>query len=164
MTDTSTHRFELAGLGVAPFRVAGFEIRTYQACHGAPVQVGGSCDYCGTGIKNTYLIDSSDGRRFVVGSSCVRKTGDAGLKRAAKKAADPVLARASYERDALRIADATSSLRRIDVRRALRAVPHGQKWRRDLGETGLNEAIWMLRNAGQAGKLRTARRIERVAS
>jgi len=62
------HPFSQAGLGEAPFRVVGFDKgRT-------------SCDYCGTSIKNIYLILSTDHRQFKVGCDCVYKTGDFGLK------------------------------------------------------------------------------------
>jgi len=57
MTDQNQnpiHRFEAAGLGTAPFKVVGFSVEKFQACQGAPIQCGTSCDYCGTGIMNTY--------------------------------------------------------------------------------------------------------------
>lgn len=76
-----THVFEAAGLGKAPFRCVGVVEVTYQACPGAPIQPGGSCDYCGTGISIHCKIKSADGKEFKVGSDCVRKTGDAGLLR-----------------------------------------------------------------------------------
>lgn len=79
------HKFESAGLGKAPFKYVGYEYKTYQACPGAPIQVGGSCEYCGTGIKNFYYIKSSDGKLSHVGSECINKVGDAGLKKVVKE-------------------------------------------------------------------------------
>lgn len=73
---TTIHPFEAAGLGLAPFRVVGFSVCKYQACQGAPVQPGASCDFCGTGIMNVFRIRSSDGREFKVGCDCVEKTAD----------------------------------------------------------------------------------------
>ena len=73
------HVFERAGLGKAPFRYCGMTESKYQACHGAPVQPGSSCDYCGQGIMYVCEISSADGRRFKVGCDCVARTGDAGL-------------------------------------------------------------------------------------
>lgn len=73
------HPFERAGLGRAPFRMTGCTRRLYQACHGAPIQPGAACDYCGTGIIWTFTIQSDDGKTFIVGSDCVRKTADTGL-------------------------------------------------------------------------------------
>ena len=57
------HKFELAGLGLAPYTFLGCERKVYQACQGAPEQPGGSCDYCGTGIMYQFLLRSADGRR-----------------------------------------------------------------------------------------------------
>lgn len=77
--DAGKHIFERAGLGKAPFRCVGsFELK-WQACPGAPIQPGGSCDYCSQGIMYAYAIKSADGRRFKVGCDCVMRTGDAGL-------------------------------------------------------------------------------------
>lgn len=78
------HCFENAKLGKAPFRVVGFEVRKYQACPGAPVQPGASCDYCGTGIMNVFHIKGAgvEDTPFKVGCDCVAKTGDGGLRKA----------------------------------------------------------------------------------
>ena len=82
--ETRLHDFERAGLGAAPFRFIGMEEKTYQACHGAPVQPGSSCDYCGTAIRYVCWIKSSDGKQFKVGTDCVHKAGDAGLAKQMK--------------------------------------------------------------------------------
>lgn len=76
---TKIHAFEKAGLGKAPYRAIGFSEAKFQACHGAPIQCGASCDYCGTGIMNVYHVESSDGKTFKVGCECVTKTGDESL-------------------------------------------------------------------------------------
>lgn len=83
---TAPHRFELAGLGKAPFVVTGMHVAKYQACPDAPVQPGSSCDYCGTAIMYVYGIQGADGSRFKVGCDCVAKTGDAGLVKQTKRA------------------------------------------------------------------------------
>lgn len=80
-TQHGLHVFERAGLGKAPFRFVNFSVRKYQACQGAPVQPGASCDFCGTGIMQCCEILSADGKRFLVGVDCVQRTGDAGLLR-----------------------------------------------------------------------------------
>lgn len=79
------HKFERSGLGKAPFRCVGMTEKVYRAAPDAPAQPGGSCDYCGTGIRYCFGIRSSDGRSFIVGSECVNKTGDAGLVVAVKR-------------------------------------------------------------------------------
>lgn len=60
----TAHPFEKAGLGSAPFRVRGFW-RERRAC-----------DYCGTRILNCFEVVGVDGRAFVVGCDCVRRTED----------------------------------------------------------------------------------------
>lgn len=70
------HRFEEHGLGKAPFAFVDMFQRVNQ--DGYPI---GTCRYCGNGIKYCYLIRSADGRSFEVGSECVKKTDDEGLKR-----------------------------------------------------------------------------------
>lgn len=83
--EIGVHVFERAGLGKAPFRFVGFYEKTYQACPGAPIQPGSTCDYCGQGIMICCEILSADGKRFKVGSDCVNKTGDRGLIRGYKQ-------------------------------------------------------------------------------
>lgn len=80
---TFTHKFELAGLGLAPFRCVGFSEKKMVVGIGqdATVRPGSSCDYCGNAIMNVFHILSADGKRFKVGCDCVAKTGDEGLKR-----------------------------------------------------------------------------------
>ena len=77
------HVFERAGLGRAPFRCVGYTEKVFTNPDGT-TRAGGSCQYCGTGIRYACSIKSSDGREFVVGSDCVAKTDDAGLIRSYK--------------------------------------------------------------------------------
>ncbi len=79
-----THPFERAGLGQAPFRVVRFEVRKYQACQGAPIQPGTSCDFCLTSISNVFWISGVDGNEFKVGCDCVLKTEDRNLSKEVK--------------------------------------------------------------------------------
>jgi hypothetical protein len=65
------HPFEEAGLGLAPFR---FESLTESVRNvGGCIQPTGHCHYCYTGIRYCCNIRSADGKRFVVGTDCVRK-------------------------------------------------------------------------------------------
>ncbi len=61
------HPFEKSGLGQAPFRATSFE-------HVAGT--GNSCDHCGRHITNLNYVKSADNKVFVVGSSCIERTGD----------------------------------------------------------------------------------------
>lgn len=75
------HPFEAAGLGLAPFKLIGFDrkvgpIKMEDGTEvGAPGQPMGTCDFCGTGIADCYRIKSSDLKTFVVGCDCVLKLG-----------------------------------------------------------------------------------------
>ncbi len=72
---STIHPFTRAGFGPAPFRCTGMTVEKYQACQGAPIQPGTSCDYCGTGIMYAFWIENADSsRRFKVGCDCVAKT------------------------------------------------------------------------------------------
>jgi len=77
-SEIGLHVFERAGLGKAPFRCMGFSECVFTFPDGTS-KAGGSCDFCGTGIRFVAHIKAADGRRFKVGSDCVAKTGDAGL-------------------------------------------------------------------------------------
>lgn len=117
------HVFERAGLGKAPFTYIGWEKRTYQACPGAPIQPGATCDYCGTAICFVFLIDSADHRRFKVGSDCVAKTGDRGLKKAVDQEVRERERQDRHQRDQARIENARQALTE-PVRERLAAKPH----------------------------------------
>jgi hypothetical protein len=77
------HAFEAAGLGKAPFRFVGVSESSCTYPDGT-TQATGTCDYCSNGIRYCCHIRSADGKEFVVGSDCVRKTGDTGLIKAYK--------------------------------------------------------------------------------
>jgi hypothetical protein len=94
MMTTKLHPFEKAGLGKSPFRVVAFTVKRgpiTTVSNGVTVSVGspgqpmGSCHFCGTGIANVYVIESSDGVRSDVGCECVNKTSDVGLTTTVKK-------------------------------------------------------------------------------
>lgn len=89
-----THKWQELGVGVAPFRVkcvlclpsptlaehnpTAYNNAMQDAC-GAAKSLGvhlGTCDVCGMGILNNYVIQGADGGRFVVGCDCAVKTAD----------------------------------------------------------------------------------------
>ena len=67
------HKFEAAGLGKAPFEC--IEVKR----NGSAEEPGGWCAFCGAEIVWEFLIASSDGMAFTVGSHCVKNDSD--LKR-----------------------------------------------------------------------------------
>jgi hypothetical protein len=140
------HAFEEAGLGKAPFRFVAIERRP------------GGCHYCGTAIYEHCIIVSADEKVFAVGTTCVYKTGDRGLVDTVKRAAREAKREAQYERDLKRIQDARAAL--SEVADVLAAHPHPYGF---AGATLLDWAKWMLANAGNSGRLKAARAIERAA-
>lgn len=88
----SIHKFELAGMGKAPFKVVGFYALPSKSLaehnpnaynlqlKAMPKGVGiGSCSYCGIALVNNYILESKDGKKSVVGCDCVQKVGDTGF-------------------------------------------------------------------------------------
>jgi hypothetical protein len=55
---------------VVRWRVIGFRESVYQACAGAPVQGGSSCDKCGQGIRYVVTVKSNTGEVLEVGRDC----------------------------------------------------------------------------------------------
>ena len=119
----------------------------------------GSCDYCGNGIALCCQIRSADGKEFIVGSDCVRKTGDRGLCREV----DRDRRKLQVTREEGRI---NSMRERVesdaDLRCMLSGKTHPQDWRHEQGESLLDSVEWMMRNAGHSGRINTVRRIEKL--
>jgi hypothetical protein len=77
---------ESKGLGIAPFRCIGVysipvvddnntELYTLQL-NAMPKDYGiGSCACCDKALRHNYMVKSSDGKKFVLGSSCIEKLG-----------------------------------------------------------------------------------------
>ena len=156
------HVFEAAGLGKAPFRFVGMEHKVGPVnlgggltC-GAPGQPMGTCDFCGNGIAFCYYIRSSDGREFIVGSECVRKTGDAGLKR---KVAKLETQRRNEAADA-RIERARETLEDKGVQAKLAGKPHPNPHRAGKGDSLLDYVEWLIVHGGRTGQTKAARYIE----
>lgn len=172
MSGQMIHAFEQAGLGVAPFALIGvFEKRGpislghHGGCEvlvGAPGQPMGRCDFCGTAIAECYQIRSSDGKTFVVGCECVRKTDDAGLTRAVDREARRLRNEARHRREDAKCAELRDLIGRPDVQQALASQPHPIQYRAEQGETFLDSARWMMQHAGASGQLSTLRSVKRV--
>jgi len=168
MSNATIHKFEQAGLGVAPFRVAGYEKSTFQAVAGdpnCPILPGSTCDYCGMSIMHVFHIQSADGRRFKVGCDCVEKTGDAGLARVVKKQADAIKRDARIASESRRIESAKAALLADESLRArLKARAHPMRWALDKGLTGLDYCEWTFANAGHSGQFALAKWLERFVA
>lgn len=161
---TKIHKFEQAGLGLAPFRFVGFEHKTWQACPGAPIQPGTCCDYCYEGISNVFWIQGADGKRFKVGSTCVGRVGDRELANAVKTEERRQNNANRKAREEKRIAAAAEQLANREVQATLGTQPHPNQFRAETGATLLDWCEWMMEYAGNAGKLRAAKIIEGAAA
>jgi len=68
------HPFQKADLGLSPFRCTHVTEAVFTLPDGTS-KAGGFCDYCYTGIRWQFHIESADQRTFKVGCDCVAKTG-----------------------------------------------------------------------------------------
>lgn len=166
--EEQVHAFERAGLGKAPFRVVGVEVRygpipildknghPTGGSVGAPGQPMGTCQFCSQGIAECWIIRSSDGKTFDVGCECVRKTGDAGLR----KSMAPHKRKMDHAKADARIERAKESMMDADVIHALESQPAPRGSR---APNALSWVRWMMQNAGRAGMIRAARLVESAA-
>lgn len=104
--DTWVHPFERARLGRAPFRFAGMHESVYSAAPGHS-QPGGTCEFCGMGIRYVCTVEGADGKRFSVGTDCVARVGEtaeivAEIKAWRRERAAEIRAQVRAERDLAR--------------------------------------------------------------
>lgn len=161
--NVGVHVFEKAGLGKAPFRFVGMyrdvgpkQMGDGLTC-GAPGQPMGTCDYCGTGIADCCSIRSSDGKTFIVGTTCVNKTGDAGLIKAYKSSPE-------YREQMRQQRVALATKKRQEIKRLmaehedlLRSLPHPKgftEWGTNTPLTAYDYVDWMVQHSGAAGRHR----------
>ena len=166
MLNEIKHKFELAGLGTAPFVCIGVVEKRYKPHPDAPSLPGACCDYCGTGIVECCIIRDRNGKQFIVGNECVLKTDDAGLISLTKARVNKFRREAKHVRDAERIKAGRELLNRSDVRERLAAMPHPMA---DSGnpfftqQNLLSWAVWMMSHAGNSGCVQVCRVIEKVS-
>ncbi|HRR48618.1 MAG TPA: hypothetical protein P5293_01370 [Bacteroidales bacterium] len=161
------HPFEEAGLGKYPYKFLYARREVYVAYPGAPVQPGGSCDYCSTGIYFQFWLESADKKKFKVGSECI-------MKASRKSATEPVskedylLRKAVMDFKRNQVKDAQKERIRIaldfldknqDFREVLNAIPR-PGWK---GEQSMLDYInWMREHSGLAGKMKITKYIENL--
>lgn len=149
---STIHRFEIAGLGKAPFTFTGkVSEKTYQSCQGAPIQPGSTCDYCGTCIRYEFWVASTDGKEFKVGCDCIHKTDDAGLiqqisvaERKLRDAKNLAAKTRKAEKLALRVNAAKEKL--PSVCGTLASQPHPNTYFAEQGKTLLDYVNWCFEN------------------
>lgn len=148
---TKRHVFE--HLGPAPYKFLSMETRIYKAAPEAPAQPGSSCDHCGTAIVYVFWLKAADGKVFKVGSICIGKSGDAGLRRVVSDVERKARAAKAVDRR-VRI---EAALADPETRAKLAAKPHPMGWS---GKTLLDWATWMHAHAGNAGHERIERALK----
>jgi len=154
----AVHPWERCGLGVAPYRMVGSGVVTYQACHGAPVQPGTSCDYCGQGIMNVFSVQGKCGSVFNVGCDCVAKVCDpregvrTQVEAADRKHRNALAKAARQRRDVSNKAKIAAFMH--DHEDAMRSLPHPRATEGEFfaGKSLMDYATWMLANAGAKGR------------
>lgn len=147
------HRWD-GVFGTAPFRFLGAFESKFQACPGAEVKAGSSCDCCGQSIVNVFRFKGSlpSDAEFKVGVDCARKAtmDDANLRRKIDRVQKEHEAEMRARRKARKINDARAPL--VDLiaanQETLRQRPHPLAWRAAQGETLLAWGEWMLAHCG----------------
>ena len=167
------HPFEEAGLGKAPFKFVGHERRVGPIdlgegrSVGAPGQPMGTCDHCGMGIADCYHVESSDGKRFVVGCQCIEKLYNSKNRTTRDLHRDP--AYREFKKEKNRIATARRHAREKQK------IAEGKEWaeaheaelkklpnpNRE-GESRWDQYIWFMKNAGNAGCIRLLKRLKEL--
>lgn len=166
------HKFEVAGLGKAPFRFVGLTQNVFIAHPGATPRAGGSCDYCGTGIMDECHIISADGKKSKVGTSCIAKVGDHGLMKriklspewqAANRAKNAKL-REKRQAKAKIVVDQLHQAIQANCK-ALAEMPHPNGFidrKTGAALTALDYYLWMQAHCGDTGRAALLRRITRL--
>lgn len=165
---TTVHPFEEAGLGVAPFRCTGHSVAKYQACHGAPIQPGASCDYCGTGIVDVFHVRSSDGRAFKVGCDCVRRVFAKFDGSIPPEFRHEIAAMEREKREAKRVAAWNRLTARRDQALATLAThsslflnePHPNEYYASTGKTRRDYLDWMLKSHSTTSRTAACKLVE----
>ena len=157
------HVFERAGLGKAPFKYVGMDVRRgpytwtdksgITITCGSPGQPMETCDFCGTSIAVCCHIASAAGKKFIVGSSCVAKTGDKGLRRAVNR--DKRKAQVKREEAAVEAFKQTV----VESRALLETLsPPAYSPAYSL----VDYYDWMMENAGHSGRVRAMRVVKKA--
>jgi hypothetical protein len=156
---TKIHPFEASGLGKAPFQFKGmYEDRGPHTLEdgtqvGSPGQPMGTCHYCGMGIAFCCAIESSDGRKFIVGTDCVKKTyKDSALTEMDRALANSVDKAVKERQSALRrersVRDYKANLEWLNANREILDKMTNPRRPTD---TLWQSSQWMMRNAGHSG-------------
>lgn len=150
------HKWEVAGLGRAPFRFIGMRENMWSPVPGVPAKPGGTCAYCSNGIRYEFIVRDAGGKQFVVGSECIRAVEAKGsrLLTDAERAFKQTKKEKAWQALKARM-DAAST--KLDANPALLTDrPHPSIEKKTLRDY----VTWMLRNAGDRGRLVACKIVE----
>lgn len=136
--------------------------KTYQAIPGdpsCPIQSAESCDACGQSIAEVHVFADATGRQFKTGCDCVYRYLPGSYHDRVRTASAKHNTTKRHAREASRIAAARDAFEA--VRLVLASKPHPQAWRAAKGDTLADWCAWMLEHAGNAGKIKAAREVEK---
>ncbi len=163
-SEVGVHLFQRAGLGQAPYRYLGTSENRFNNGDGT-TKPGGTCQYCGTGILHEFHLRSKDGKEFKVGSDCIARAGDNGILAQYRKSPEYRKAqRDKRQTKAVAVFQELEALLPI-LKPALLAVPHSRGFQnRTTGEplTAWDEAEWMFKNAGAAGRATLLKTLKQI--
>ena len=156
------HKFQAAGLGLAPFKFAGMTINMFNNGDGTQ-KPGGTCDYCGASIAYEFHVRANDGKEFKVGCDCINKVGDAGLIQA--YTTSPEYRKIQAAKRAVKASAVFQELRAlIDANKVLLASqPHPRGYSDRAGKplTALDMYEWYFSHCGAAGRASTLKGLKK---
>lgn len=163
--EVGKHKFELAGLGAAPYKFLGVRENIFVSGCGTVRKPGGSCDYCGTGIQFEFHIKSADGKLSKVGCNCIEKVGDKGLLQAYKSS--PEYRKAQREKRQAKDRAVTEELKGLMESHAVffKSIPHPYGFTdRATGAalSYLDQIQWLFSRCGASGRASLLRSLKRV--
>ena len=159
------HAFEVAGLGLAPFLFVGASENVITYPDGTQ-QAGGSCDYCGTGIRLECHVKSADGKAFKVGCNCISKVGDTGLLKAYKNSAEfrAIQRKNKAAKNAIIFKELKALIATLAPK--LAATPHPRGFTdRQTGAplTALDNIQWLFDHSGATGRASLLKHLKGIA-
>jgi len=142
------HKFETAGLGIAPFRLVRVEMHWF-SIPGIPgsKKPGSSCMFCGHPIAECCFLHDANGKEFHVGNECIKKAGDAGLYDTVKKELRRMKNQAEADAAATTFREGRDILARADVRASLSTQPHPNSFFAAKGKTMADYYEFLLHNS-----------------
>jgi len=163
--EVGVHVFERAGLGVAPFKYAGYEYKVFKAAPEAPSLPGGLCSYCGAALYNCCYVKDVNGGSFIVGPDCIEKVGERGIIKAFKSSPEFRKHKAEIRKEKASKIKAELDAALVEKAEALKSAPHPKgfkDWKSGNPLSFYDYAVWMVRNAGASGRERVYREMKKV--